>query len=564
IPFISPSLKPFNLASTSKDDFWVSKSYFNPLLHLDEDVQEKEPDLTPLYCHSDGHTEDRPFDTSEIRPLAMDTSHCSPNSLPFQKFRRSSLPRQTHNMETQSKSSKKVSWQVSASQLPAYSLKLGFPNHLSSNSNKRWMFWDPNQLLFISAEDEDQVSHCLFSLPHSPSSTILISCIYGSHTVVERRNLWRNLQHKSSLSSCWVVGEDFNVISSLKESKGQICPNTQGMDEFNSCIESCNLLCPEPSGGLFTWSGIRSSGKLWRRLDRILVNLSFQSTFSAFEVQHLPRACSNHKALLLSCSVNSDKGPSAFRFLNPWIHHTNFISIVKECWTKMPTVGGRHGLIAKLKGLKSCLKAWNKDEFGHIFDNLKNAEIYATTTQQLYEDNPTKASRVTAREANARLLLASHKEVVYWKQKANAKWLEHGDMNSKVFHAFANGKKRKLAINHIISPTGIGLSDSSQIRDAAITHFSKQFLAPAEPPPLHNLSHLPSLLSDEDNTMLTALPTLEEVKNAIWNLDSNSASGPDGYNGVFFRTTWDIIKEDMLKASQEFFLGFAIPHAFGS
>ncbi|VFQ82730.1 unnamed protein product, partial [Cuscuta campestris] len=64
--------------------------------------------------------------------------------------------------------------------------------------------------------------------------------------------------------------------------------------------------------------------------------------------------------------------------------------------------------------------------------------------------------------------------------------------------------------------------------------------------------------------MLTALPTLEEVKNAIWNLDSNSASGPDGYNGVFFRTTWDIIKEDMLKASQEFFLGFAIPHAFGS
>ncbi|VFQ92890.1 unnamed protein product [Cuscuta campestris] len=67
-----------------------------------------------------------------------------------------------------------------------------------------------------------------------------------------------------------------------------------------------------------------------------------------------------------------------------------------------------------------------------------------------------------------------------------------------------------------------------------------------------------------DNAMLTALPSLEEVKNAVWALESNSASGPDGYNGLFFRTTWDIIKQDMLKASQEFFLGFAIPRAFGS
>ncbi|VFQ95812.1 unnamed protein product, partial [Cuscuta campestris] len=93
---------------------------------------------------------------------------------------------------------------------------------------------------------------------------------------------------------------------------------------------------------------------------------------------------------------------------------------------------------AKLKDLKACLKLWNKNEFGHIFDNLNNAEKYATTTQQLYEDNPTDANRERAQEANARFLLATHKEVVYWKQNANAKWLEQGDMNSKVFHAFAN------------------------------------------------------------------------------------------------------------------------------
>ncbi|VFQ66026.1 unnamed protein product [Cuscuta campestris] len=43
---------------------------------------------------------------------------------------------------------------------------------------------------------------------------------------------------------------------------------------------------------------------------------------------------------------------------------------------------------------------------------------------------PGEANRELAREANAKLLLATQKEVAYWKQKANARWLESGDSNS--------------------------------------------------------------------------------------------------------------------------------------
>ncbi|VFQ71382.1 unnamed protein product [Cuscuta campestris] len=57
---------------------------------------------------------------------------------------------------------------------------------------------------------------------------------------------------------------------------------------------------------------------------------------------------------------------------------------------------------------------------------------------------------------------------------------------------------------------------------------------------------------------------MEEVRNTIWQLDGDSASGPDGFNGNFFKSAWEIIKEDVLRASQEFFLGFPIPKAYGS
>lgn len=33
------------------------------------------------------------------------------------------------------------------------------------------------------------------------------------------------------------------------------------------------------------------------------------------------------------------------------------------------------------------------------------------------------------------------------------------------------------------------------------------------------LSHIPTLLTDEDNLMLTQLPTELEVKQAVWSLD---------------------------------------------
>ncbi|VFQ77929.1 unnamed protein product [Cuscuta campestris] len=423
---------------------------------------------------------------------------------------------------------------ISASHISTYGLKLGFNNHLSSTNNKRWIFWDSSLLHLVSFDDEEQVTHCNFSMVNYSNSNLTISCVYGAHTVVERRQLWESLQGRSNLNHNWVVGGDFNAISSPSEFKGQCEPSALGMEELKSCIEACNLFCPDPSGGLFTWSGTRSRGKTWRRLDRVLVNLAFQSFFPTFYIHHLPKACSDHKAILFSCHSSLDRGPSSFRFLNAWIHHNRFLQVVKECWTKSSSCGGMHGLVAKLKDLKGCLREWNKNEFGNIFENLTMEDELATQTQQHYEADPTEANRALAQEANAKLLLATHREVAYWKQKANARWLESGDSNSKVFHAFANGKRRELAINHIISDDGLGLSTQTEICLEATTHFTKQ------------------------------IPSLDEVQQAVWDLDSSSASGPDGFNGLFFRSCWDIIKEDMLKASQEFFLGFPIPRAYGS
>lgn len=54
-----------------------------------------------------------------------------------------------------------------------------------------------------------------------------------------------------------------------------------------------------------------------------------------------------------------------------------------------------------------------------------------------------------------------------------------------------------------------------------------------------------------ENAQLLAPIQLEEVKQAVFDLDPDSASGVDGYTGSFFRHCWSIIATDLLRAVQE-------------
>ena len=53
---------------------------------------------------------------------------------------------------------------------------------------------------------------------------------------------------------------------------------------------------------------------------------------------------------------------------------------------------------------------------------------------------------------------------------------------------------------------------------------------------------IPSLVNEEDNALLTALPSFEELKEVVFSISTHSAPRPDGFNGVFFQKSWDIFE----------------------
>lgn len=56
--------------------------------------------------------------------------------------------------------------------------------------------------------------------------------------------------------------------------------------------------------------------------------------------------------------------------------------------------------------------------------------------------------------------------------------------------------------------------------------------------------------------------TREEIKQAAFQLRATKAPGPDGLNGLFYQTYWDILQDDIFTSVQDFFNLGVLPPAF--
>lgn len=107
------------------------------------------------------------------------------------------------------------------------------------------------------------------------------------------------------------------------------------------------------------------------------------------------------------------------------------------------------------------------------------------------------------------------------------------------------------------------ITDLTAIKVAAANHFA-QFLNPNVAPfhfgtaPI--LSELIDFRCPSHTAELLTHPLSEaEIKNVLFSMPSNKASGPDGYPVGFYRAAWNIIGRDFILAVQTFFLNGFLP-----
>ena len=109
------------------------------------------------------------------------------------------------------------------------------------------------------------------------------------------------------------------------------------------------------------------------RLDRFLVTTDWESQFSNTIQSTLLRPVSDHCPVLLD-SEGINSRPSPFRFEIMWLKFDCFKDFLRDWWQSLHFSGSFSFVLAsKLKALKGILRVWNKEVFGRVDLQKKEA-----------------------------------------------------------------------------------------------------------------------------------------------------------------------------------------------
>ncbi|XP_026443907.1 uncharacterized protein LOC113344070 [Papaver somniferum] len=376
-----------------------------------------------------------------------------------------------------------------------------------------------------------------------------ITAVHASFNAVSRKMLWSQLG-LGSISIPWLVVGDFNCVLRLEEKKGGIPNKEVYMIDFRNWISDNGLVEADAIGKKYTWSNCQKGRRrIVSKHDRALVNNAWHYKFANWRCKALPRICSDHSPLIGFDFHSSRPVRAPFRFQKMWQSHPSFLNMVENNWNQNMAGAPPFVFNGKLKRLKDALKSWNRLVFGDVHYRLKQAELRLDSEADLLDFDPADEVQFTrvedARKAadDVRLELAS-----MLRMKSRISWLEEGDQNTRFFHNSIRLRRGQNTISELKISSNSTLTVQEDIRDFIIDHYKEKFNG-------GNVNINPSLfdyphasISTSESASMDVVPSLEDIKEAVFDLGADSAPGPDGFPGSFYRHCWNIISEDLYKA----------------
>jgi hypothetical protein len=145
------------------------------------------------------------------------------------------------------------------------------------------------------------------------------------------------------------------------------------------------------------------------------------------------------------------------------------------------------------------------------------------------------------------------KEEVEWRLKSRALWLQAGDNNTKKIHHYTNHCRNVNTIWEIKMKKESWLVHFEKKRNQSC-FFENIFQAPRGCPYSRDFGgsyQVPSLFSEEMNKSLEEEVTESELRHALSSMQNGKSLGPDGYTVEFFKSFYDLLKDDLLLLVRE-------------
>ncbi|GJY37591.1 RNA-directed DNA polymerase, eukaryota, reverse transcriptase zinc-binding domain protein [Tanacetum coccineum] len=292
-----------------------------------------------------------------------------------------------------------------------------------------------------------------------------------------------------------------NIIAD--ESNGSSGLNME-MSEFRDVINSLEIDDLYSSGFNFTWTKSLKNPltNTLKKLDKMMINEEFIQNHGEAHGIFLPYLISYHNPSILDVWKKEIKGCNMYR------------------------------VVQKLKILKKPLRKLNWKN-GNLFEKVQELKQRFFEIQRELDGDPfNKNLKESLVQIGKEYTEATKDELKLLHQIARINWLKEGDKNSAFFHSILRTRKNKSKVETICKEDGSRV-EGEKVPEQFVNHFQDILGKSKLVQPLSNMNEfIQAKLSEEDALEIIAMVSNEEIKAALFDIDSCKAAGPDGYTSL--------------------------------
>jgi hypothetical protein len=250
----------------------------------------------------------------------------------------------------------------------------------------------------------------------------------------------------------------------------------------------------------------------------------------------LAKTTPDHLPYKIQIGTNIPKA-NIFRFENYWLSHPSCFELIKNAWST-PTIGNLDSartINAKFKLLRRMLRLWARN-ISNLSILIANCNMTIAFFYKLEELRP-----LSHHEFKFRGII----------KRFTQRLVQFGDENTNFFHAMASERYRKNVISQIVDSSGRMIVDHTEKSALFYQEFKSRMGCSIPTSMQYQLNNIVPCCGNLDHLCLPF--GQEEIENIILDLPSDKAPGPDGFNNLFFKRAWYIIREDLFKLCTDFF-----------
>jgi hypothetical protein len=211
----------------------------------------------------------------------------------------------------------------------------------------------------------------------------------------------------------------------------------------------------------------------------------------------------------------------------------------------------------RIRHLRQFLRGWARNLSGEYKTERDRLSHIIETLDCKAETSPLEENeRDILRKARDDLAKLRREEESKWLQRAKVKHIQEGGDNAKYFHLIANGKHRRKKKFQLEQQEGT-ITGQENLKNYISDYYKSLF----GPPPqgsctmIEDINNYINQISGQENEILIAVFTEEEVKEAVFQMEKNKSPGPDGFPAEFYQICWDVLKDDLMAMFECFHRG---------